>query len=72
MDFATKKFRYEYPPLEAHYIEAPTVHAVTEFIQRTYPHNFDDILGTLVEIPRWPEFWKVLDLDGRVLPPNKH
>jgi hypothetical protein len=62
------KFRYEYPPLEAHFLEAPDVRAVVEFVKRTYPHNFDDILATVVQIPRWPEFWKVLDEDGRALP----
>ena len=62
------KFRYEYPPLEARFVEARSVRAVVDFIKRTYPHNFDDVLTTLVEIPDWPEFWKTLDDDGRVVP----
>ena len=62
------KFRYEYPPLEARFVEAKTVRAVVDFIKRSYPHNFDDILPTLVEIPDWPDFWKRVDEDGRVLP----
>jgi len=65
---AYQKFRYEFPPLEAHFIEGATVRAVVEFIKRTYPHNFDDVLPTLVEIPDWPDFWKRVDDDGRVLP----
>jgi len=63
-----KKFRYEYPPLEAHFVEAPSAEAVLAFLKRTYPHNFDDVVPTMVEIPRWPPFWKTLDRDGRVLP----
>ncbi len=66
-----KKFRYEYPPMEAHFVEAPSANAMLEYIKRTYPHNFDDVLPTMVEIPRWPVFWKTLDLDGRVLPAGK-
>jgi hypothetical protein len=62
------KFRYEFPPMEPHFIEAPNVKAVIAYIKRTYPHNFDHVLPTLVEIPHWPEFWKVLDDSGRVLP----
>jgi hypothetical protein len=62
------KFRYEYPPLEARFIEAKTVRSVVDFIKRSYPHNFDDVLPTLVEIPDWPDFWKRVDEDGRVLP----
>lgn len=62
-----KKFRYEYPPMEAHFVQARTVRAVVDFLKRTYPHNFDDILATIVEIPRWPEFYKTLDDDGRVM-----
>jgi hypothetical protein len=65
---APKKFRYEYPIMEPHFIEAPTVKAVAAYIKRTYPHNYDQVLPTLVEIPDWPEFWKVLDLDGRAIP----
>jgi len=63
-----KKYRYEYPLNEAHFVEAPTPKAVVAFIQRTYPHNFEAVLPTLVEVPRWPEFWKTLDDEGRVLP----
>lgn len=63
-----KKFRYEYPPLEAHFVEAPSAEAVLAFLKRTYPHNFDDVVPTMVEIPRWPPFWKTIDRDGRVLP----
>jgi hypothetical protein len=62
------KFRYEYPPLEAHFVESTTIEAVVKYIKRTYPHNFDHVLPTLVEIPDWPEFWKTVDHDGRVLP----
>lgn len=65
------KFRYEFPPLEAHFVQGPDVRAVVEFIKRTYPHNFDDVLPTLVEVPRWPVFWKTVDDDGRVLPPSQ-
>ena len=63
-----KKFRYEYPPMEAHFLEAPSGQAVLEYLKRTYPHNFDKVAPTMVEIPRWPGFWKVIDQDGRVLP----
>jgi hypothetical protein len=63
-----RKFRYEYPPREAHFLEAPTPEAVVAYLRRVYPHNFDEVLPTLVEIPRWPSFWKVLDDDGRPLP----
>ena len=63
-----KKFRYEYPPMEAHFIEAPTAESVLNYLKRTYPHNFDDVAATIVEIQRWPAFWKVVDHDGRVLP----
>jgi hypothetical protein len=59
------KFRYEYPPREAHFVEAPRIDAVVAYLRRTYPHNFDRVLPTLVEIPRWPAFWKALDDDGR-------
>lgn len=63
-----KKYRYEFPPRLPHYVESPTPQAIVAYIKRTYPHNFDEVLPTLVEIPRWPEFWKTLDQDGRVLP----
>ena len=38
-----KKFRYEYPPMEAHFVEAPSAEAVLAFLKRTYPHNFDAV-----------------------------
>ena len=71
-----KKYRYEFPPLEPHFVEAPTPRAVIAFIKRTFPHNFDEVLPTLVEVPCWPavspevawKFWKTLDDHGRVLP----
>ena len=66
-----KKYRYEFPPLEPHFIEAPTPKAVITFIKRTYPHNYEEVLPTLVEIPRWPEFYKRLDETGRALPPER-
>lgn len=65
------KFRYEFPPMEAHFVEAPTARAVIEFIKRSYPHNWDEVLPTMVQIKEWPRFWKTLDHDGRALPPNK-
>jgi hypothetical protein len=63
-----KKYRYEFPPLEPHFVEAPTADAVLKFVKRCYPHNYDEVLPTLVEIPRWPTFWTVVDEHGRVLP----
>ncbi len=63
-----KKYRYEFPPLEPHFVEAPSPDAVLRFIKRAFPHNYDEVLPTLVEIPRWPDFWRTLDADGRVLP----
>jgi hypothetical protein len=63
-----RKFRYEFPPMEPHFVEAPSPKAVIAFIKRTYPHNYDEVLPTLVEIPMWPEFWKVVDEAGRVIP----
>ncbi|MBV1859439.1 MAG: hypothetical protein KUG77_13585 [Nannocystaceae bacterium] len=63
-----KKFRYEYPIMEPHFIAATHVKAVATYIKRTYPHNYDEVLPTLVEIPDWPEFWKVLSDDGRAVP----
>lgn len=63
-----KKFRYEYPPMEAHFLEAPSGQAVFEYLKRTYPHNYETVVATMVEIPRWPPFWKTIDYDGRVLP----
>lgn len=63
-----KKYRYEFPPLEPHFVEAPSADAIVKYVRRTYPHNFDEILPTLVEIPKWPAFWIVLDESGRPLP----
>jgi len=65
-----RKFRYEFPPMEPHFVEAPSPKAVVAFIKRTYPHNYDEVLPTLVEIPMWPEFWKTVDEAGRVIPRN--
>ena len=65
---ALRKYRYEFPPFEAHFVEAPHVSAAVSYIKTTFPHNFDDVLPTLVEIPEWPRTWKTLDQDGRVLP----
>lgn len=62
------KYRYEYPSRTAHFLEAPDAQAVVKFVRRTYPHNYDEVLPTLVEIPRWPEFWRTVDGAGRVLP----
>ncbi len=59
------KFRYEFPPRTAHFVQAPTSQAVVRYIRRTFPHNYDQVLATLVQIPRWPEFWKTLDARGR-------
>jgi len=63
-----RKFRYEYPIMEPHFVEAPSPKAVIAFLRRTYPHNFDEVIPTIVEIPMWPEFWKQLDESGRVIP----
>ena len=63
------KFRYEFPPGEAHFLESPTAEAAVRYLRRTYPHNIVDVLPTLREIPRWPEFWKTVDAQGLVLPP---
>jgi hypothetical protein len=52
------KFRYEYPPGEAHFLEAPSAEAAVLF------------LPTLREISRWPAFWKTVDHQGLVLPDN--
>jgi hypothetical protein len=56
--------------MEAHFVQAPTPEAVLAFLKRTYPHNFDAVAPTMVEIPRWPDFWKTLDADGRTVPPR--
>lgn len=63
-----KKYRYEFPSMEPHFVEAPTPKAVINFVKRTYPHNFDEVLPTLVEIPDWPVFWHTLDEGGRKVP----
>ena len=63
------KFRYEYPRGEARFVEAPSAEAAVRYLRRTYPHNIVDVLPTLREIPRWPEFWKTVDAQGLVLPP---
>jgi len=65
------KYRYEFPPMEAHFLEAPTAEAAVLFLRRTYPHNTREVLQTLREIPRWPGFWKVVDHQGMVLPPSE-
>ena len=64
------KFRYEYPPGEAHFLEAPSAEAAVRFLRRTYPHNPVDVLPTLREISRWPPFWKTVDAQGLVVPDN--
>ncbi|MEM6995328.1 MAG: hypothetical protein AAF721_32765 [Myxococcota bacterium] len=63
-----RKFRYEFPPMEPHFVQAPGGASVVAFVKRTYPHNYDEVLPTIVEVPRWPEFYKTLDERGRVLP----
>jgi hypothetical protein len=65
-----KKYRYEFPPTEARYLAAPSGEAAVQYIRRTYPHNVVDVLPTLRELPRWPEFFKTVDAQGRVLPPQ--
>ncbi len=62
------KYRYEFPPMQAHFIEAPNAEAAVLYLRRTYPHNPREVLQTLREIPRWPDFWKTLDHQGLVLP----
>jgi hypothetical protein len=64
-----KKFRYEYPLTEARFLEAPSAEAAVQYIRRTYPHNALDVLPTLRELARWPEFWKTVDAQGLVVPP---
>jgi hypothetical protein len=66
---ALKKFRYEYPVTEARFLEAPSAEAAVQYIRRTYPHNALDVLPTLRELVRWPEFWKTVDAQGLVVPP---
>jgi hypothetical protein len=75
---ALAKYRYEFPPLEGRFVEAPSPRAVVEYIKRTYPHNWEEVLPTMVSIPddAWqpderPRYWKTLNQDGRALPPNK-
>ncbi|RMG98249.1 MAG: hypothetical protein D6705_06510 [Deltaproteobacteria bacterium] len=58
------KYRYEFPPREAHFVDAPTPGAVVRYLKRRYPHNYDDVLATLVEIPRFPDFVVHLDEKG--------
>ncbi|MEZ4452340.1 MAG: hypothetical protein R3B09_22930 [Nannocystaceae bacterium] len=65
---ALRKFRYEFPPTEARFLAAPSAEAAVLFLRRTFPHNLVDVLPTLREIPRWPEFWKTIDPQGLVLP----
>ena len=65
-----KKFRYEYPPTEARFLEAPSAEAAVQYIRRTYPHNALDVLPTLRELARWPEFWRTVDAQGLVVPPT--
>lgn len=65
---ALLKFRYEYPPGEAHFLEAPSAEAAVLYLRRTYPHNPVEVLPTLREIPRWPEFWKTVDAQGLIVP----
>jgi len=67
-----RKYRYEFPLMEPHFVQAPGGAAVVAFIKRLYPHNYDEVLPTIVELPRWPEFYKTLDDRGRVLPPATH
>lgn len=68
MTSPSQKYRYEYPPMEAHFLLAPNVDSAAAYLRRTYPHNIDQVLPTLVRVPAWPEFYKTLDHDGRVLP----
>ena len=63
-----KKFRYEYPASEARVLAAPTAEAAVRYIRRTYPHNALDVLPTLRELARWPEFWRTVDDQGLLLP----
>lgn len=68
MKTALRKFRYEFPATEARFLAAPSAEAAVLYLRRAYPHNLADVLPTLREIPRWPEFWKVVDPQGLVLP----
>ncbi len=62
------KYRYEFPPRTAHFVEAPAPGAVVKYLKRRFPHNYDDVLATLVEVPRFPEFVVRLDASGRPVP----
>lgn len=57
--------------MEAHFVEAPHINAVVAFLRLRYPHNIDQVLPTLVQVPEWPEFWKVLDQDGHPVPKSR-
>ena len=63
-----KKFRYEFPATEARFLAAPSAEAAVRYIRRSYPHNALDVLPTLRELARWPEFWKVVDDQGLLVP----
>jgi hypothetical protein len=63
-----KKFRYEFPPTEARFLAAPSAEAAVLYIRRTYPHNALDVLPTLRELARWPEFWRTCDAQGLLVP----
>ncbi len=62
-----RKFRYEFPPMQARFVEAATPQLVLGYLQRKYPHNAAQVVSTLVEIPHWPAFWQTLDAEGREL-----
>ena len=53
-----------------HMDASPSAEAAVQYIRRTYPHNVVDVLPTLRELPRWPEFFKTVDPQGRPLPPQ--
>jgi hypothetical protein len=63
-----KKFRYEFPATEARFLAAPSAEAAVRYIRRSYPHNALDVLPTLRELARWPEFWKTVDDQGLTVP----
>lgn len=63
-----KKFRYEFPPTEARFLEAPTAEAAVRYLRRIYPHNALEVLPTLREIARWPAFWTTVDAQGLEIP----
>ena len=66
-----KKFRYEFPPMEPHFVEAPSPKAVVAFIKRTYPHNYDEVLPTpkLFGASAIPAT-RVGDMDNTVMEPS--